>query len=169
LQILELVSGGKEWIFAGANTLENHDEDRKAFKGFDGMIKGNYKLIRLCADTKYEVCVATLNKEANESKKSEAITVKMDFVSKFINVMDYGAVADVRIVNGSECWMDDVDGMLTTAQLQKAIDECPEFGVVVVPPGNYLTGALFIKKSNITIELQKGARLVRYVRMEPTV
>jgi polygalacturonase len=46
-------------------------------------------------------------------------------------------------------------------QLQAAIDACAAAGggTVVVPPGNHVTGTLWLK-SNITIHLEAGARLL---------
>jgi polygalacturonase len=54
------------------------------------------------------------------------------------------------------------DGKTTcTAALQKTLDQCAASGggVVLVPAGNYLTGAIQIK-SNTTLYLAKGATLV---------
>ncbi|MEW9121916.1 MAG: glycoside hydrolase family 28 protein [Thermotaleaceae bacterium] len=46
-----------------------------------------------------------------------------------------------------------------TAALQAAIAACPKDGRVIIPPGVYLTTPLFLK-SNITLEIQKGAILL---------
>ena len=43
--------------------------------------------------------------------------------------------------------------------LQACINACPNEGRVYIPKGDYYTGPLFLR-SNITIELAKGARLV---------
>lgn len=50
---------------------------------------------------------------------------------------------------------------LTTAGLQKAIDDCANEGggVVSLPAGRYLTGTLVLKE-NVTLNLQKGATLL---------
>ena len=45
-----------------------------------------------------------------------------------------------------------------TAMLQAAILSCPEGGRVLVPPGDYVTGPLFLK-SRITLEIADGAAL----------
>ena len=45
-----------------------------------------------------------------------------------------------------------------TAMLQAAILCCPEDGRVLIPPGDYLTGPLFLK-SHITVEIAGGATL----------
>ncbi|MFI0429266.1 glycoside hydrolase family 28 protein [Mariniflexile sp. HMF6888] len=63
------------------------------------------------------------------------------------NIKDYGAVGD-----GST---------LSTHAIQTAIDSCNANGggKVIVPPGNYVTGALFLK-SNIYFEVYSGATLL---------
>ena len=45
-----------------------------------------------------------------------------------------------------------------TAMLQAAILSCPEGGRVIVPPGDYVTGPLFLK-SHMTLEIADGAAL----------
>jgi polygalacturonase len=61
-----------------------------------------------------------------------------------LNVRDYGAVGDGTIKD--------------TAALQQAIDRCWVFGggEVVVPAGNYLTGAIALR-SNVLLRLEKDA------------
>jgi polygalacturonase len=63
------------------------------------------------------------------------------------NIQDFGAIGD--------------GVTLCTKSIQKAIDRCGEQngGKVLVPPGKYLTGPLFLT-SNITFELLSGAVLV---------
>ena len=50
---------------------------------------------------------------------------------------------------------------LTTSGLQRLIDECAQKGggVVSIPAGNYLTGTLRLR-NNVTLHLEKGARLI---------
>jgi polygalacturonase len=63
------------------------------------------------------------------------------------NIMDYGALND--------------GVTLCSASIQKTIDACAKQGggKVIVPPGKYLTGSLFLK-SNITFEVYPGAELI---------
>lgn len=63
---------------------------------------------------------------------------------KVYNITDYGAVS-----NGEIC----------TEAIQRAIDICEFGGTVYVPKGNFITGALFLK-SNMTLYVDKGARLM---------
>lgn len=58
--------------------------------------------------------------------------------------MDYGAVPDGMTV--------------CTKAIQRAIDLCDEGGTVYIPEGEFITGAIFLK-SNMTLFLEKGARL----------
>lgn len=62
------------------------------------------------------------------------------------NVLDYGAVADTSV--------------LSTAAIQKAIDECTKNGggTVCVPSGEYLTTSLLLK-NNVNLRLEGGAVL----------
>lgn len=60
------------------------------------------------------------------------------------NIRDYGAASD-----GSVC----------TAAIQKAIDLCDRGGIVLIPKGSFITGAIFLK-SDITLYLEEGARLI---------
>ncbi|MEM6526178.1 MAG: glycoside hydrolase family 28 protein [Bacteroidota bacterium] len=63
------------------------------------------------------------------------------------SVKSYGAIGDAKT--------------LATESIQKAIDECAKNGggKVIVPPGEYLTGPLFLK-SDITFEVFPGATLI---------
>jgi polygalacturonase len=47
----------------------------------------------------------------------------------------------------------------STKALQAAIDACTANGTVVVPAGTFITGALFVRKSDISIFLSRGAVL----------
>ena len=66
--------------------------------------------------------------------------------AKEYNVMDFGAAGDGK--------------QLETNIIQKAIDKANETGgKVVFPAGKYSTGTIFLK-SNVTLELQKGAMIM---------
>jgi len=66
-------------------------------------------------------------------------------MAEIFDIINYGAVADNKTVN--------------TAAIQKAIDECTDGGVVVVPEGTFVSGAVFLK-SNMTLKLEEGAVLL---------
>ena len=61
-------------------------------------------------------------------------------------ILDYGAIADGNTLN--------------TTAIQKAIDDCEEYGggTVVIPTGVFVTGSIELK-SNITLYLEPGAIL----------
>ncbi|MEW6235358.1 MAG: glycosyl hydrolase family 28 protein, partial [Candidatus Omnitrophota bacterium] len=65
----------------------------------------------------------------------------------FYNILDYGAVADGKTLN--------------TQAIQSAIDDAAQAGggVVLIPAGSFLTGAIFMK-SRLTLHLQSGAALL---------
>jgi hypothetical protein len=67
--------------------------------------------------------------------------------SSDFNITKYGAIADAETVN--------------TQAIQKAIDEASEKGGgrVIVPSGQFVSGAFFLK-SNVELHLEKGARLL---------
>ena len=73
------------------------------------------------------------------------------------NIVDYGAVG-----NGAT---------LCTEAIQKAVDACAEAGggMVYIPAGKYLSGAIFLK-SNVTLNISEGATLlasIDYISFPP--
>lgn len=64
-----------------------------------------------------------------------------------INIVSYGAKGDAKTLN--------------TLVIQRAIDACSaaKGGKVVVPPGSFLTGTLFLK-NDVTLYLERGAILL---------
>ncbi|WP_234124400.1 glycoside hydrolase family 28 protein [Clostridium hydrogenum] len=100
-----------------------------------------FTITDLKPNTNYNVFIEdTLTKD-----KSPILNIKTHFEVASINVLDFGAVGDGKTV--------------VTAFLQAAIQCCPTNGRVIIPEGTYLTGPLFLK-SDITIELKKGATLL---------
>lgn len=68
-----------------------------------------------------------------------------------VNVLDYGAVGDGVTLN--------------TTAIQEAIDACPLGGIVVIPEGIFVSGALYLK-SNMTLSVEKGGKLLGSSRLE---
>lgn len=64
-----------------------------------------------------------------------------------VNILDYGAVGDGKT--------------LCTQAIQRALDDCEKTGGgdVLLPPGNYVTGTLWLR-SNCTLRFENGASLL---------
>ncbi len=97
-----------------------------------------YSIYNLNSDSEYKV-------EIKQGTESCVKTVRTDYESVCLNVLDFGAKGDLKT--------------LDTNFIQAAIMACPKYGRVYFPKGNYLTGPLFLK-NDITIEISKDARLV---------
>ncbi|WP_235062537.1 glycoside hydrolase family 28 protein [Thermoanaerobacterium aotearoense] len=91
-------------------------------------------------DSQYEI---TLKNEDTGEKSTVFQRTKPE--TAYINVKDFGAVGDGKRID--------------TFSIQSAIMACPDGGRVYFPEGVYLTYPIFLK-SNITIELGKGAVLL---------
>ena len=95
-------------------------------------------LFDLEPDTEY-----TLEAET-ESGRTDRITFRTKRETCTLNVRDFGARGDGETED--------------TAMLQAAILSCPDGGRVLIPPGDYVTGPLFLK-SHLTLEIAEGAAL----------
>jgi polygalacturonase len=101
------------------------------------------RLTGLNAASPYVIMVTT-TRNGVESPVSDYTIANTRFnVSATVNITAYGA---------STASPDN------TAAIQKAIDSTPKNGVVVVPAGTFVTGAIFLK-DNITLQLNDGAEL----------
>ena len=103
-----------------------------------------YSVYKLIPNTNYEVKLVC---DGVEFKRE--LTTLDEYVT--LNVKKFGAKGDG--VN------------LDTNAIQAAILACPNGGRVYFPDGNYYTGPIFLK-SNITIELEKNARLLGDINRE---
>jgi exo-poly-alpha-galacturonosidase len=74
----------------------------------------------------------------------ETLSLRTPAAEPVVSVLEHGAVGDGKTLN--------------TRALQTAIDACPPGGVVRVPEGVFLSGALFLK-SDMTLEIAKGGVL----------
>ena len=95
-------------------------------------------LFDLEPDTEY-----TLESQT-DSGKQEQITFRTKPETCLLNVKDFGAKGDGETED--------------TAMIQAAILSCPEGGSVLIPPGDYITGPIFLK-SHLTLIIQDGAAL----------
>lgn len=99
-----------------------------------------YSIYQLKPNTSYLVTV--INEETGESTTKE---VQTEQESICLNVKQFNAKG-----NGLT---DD------TLAIQTAIMSCPDYGRVLIPKGTYLVKTIFLK-SNLTLELEKGATLL---------
>ncbi|WP_434631432.1 pectinesterase family protein [Thermoanaerobacterium thermosaccharolyticum] len=114
----------------------------------------SFVLTGLKPDTLYTIQVQSVDANGNVSApvtitQSTAPSIPSENI---INIESTGAV-------GNGVLADDVNGIpssgtLNTAAIQKAIDECPDSGVVLVPAGKiFVTGPIHLK-SNITLDVE---------------
>ena len=76
---------------------------------------------------------------------SNAVEVTTAHEPENIDITTYGAVGDGKSLN--------------TKAIQKAIDDCPQLGRVIIPEGIFVSGALYLK-SNMTLYVKEGGRLL---------
>ncbi len=108
-------------------------------------------LDRLRPDTSYTVTVRALLKSGGQTPASNAVRVTTKPAPGIFDITSFGASADGRTVN--------------TQAIQAAIDACEPGGRVYVPRGVFMTGALFLK-SDMTLYLERGAKLLGSDRKE---
>lgn len=114
----------------------------------------NFTVTGLSPRTSYQFSVTGVRKDGTETAPSGPITVTTTPERHRVDITHpaYKAVADGQTIN--------------TKAIQKAIDTCRTLGcTVVVPGGTFKTGALFLH-SDMTLELQEGARLLGSDRPE---
>lgn len=100
----------------------------------------------------YVVYVSTVRDgvESPVSKWALANT-KVTYSAGSVNITDFGA---------------SVGSTDNTKAIQAAIDACPANGTVIVPAGTYVTGALFLDKDHVTLQLEDGAVLKAFTALE---
>ncbi|SHO54691.1 glycosyl hydrolase family 28 protein [Vibrio quintilis] len=125
----------------------------------------NFKVNNLMPKTRYQFNLRAVYADDSESSLSKTLSfTTAPAFGKVVNVLDYGAVGDGSTIN--------------TQAIQKAIDDCTRssasaYGCKVVIPASgankshpvFVSGALFLK-SNMTLEIQKGATLKGSPRAE---
>ncbi|MDO4293606.1 MAG: glycoside hydrolase family 28 protein [Eubacteriales bacterium] len=107
----------------------------------------DYTFEGLEPDTEYQVRLRARMKEGSRVflPESNLLTLRTKREPERFCVTDYGAVGDGKTLN--------------TEAVQRAIDACTPGGMVVVPAGVFVTGALFLK-SDMTLCVEEGGRLL---------
>jgi len=110
--------------------------DELVVKSIDNNI---FSLYKLAPNTTYRVTLT------NERGVTKTKSIQTNSESVCLNVRRFNAKGDGKT--------DD------TVAIQAAIMSCPKNGRVLIPKGNYVVKTIFLK-SNFTLELQKGAKLI---------
>lgn len=106
--------------------------------------KCNYLLTGLRPVTAYNCTIRAEDKTGKLSAASVPVKFITGKQGKTLNVTAFGAKGDGTTLN--------------TKAIQKAIDECPADGTVLIPEGVFVSGALFLK-SHMTFLIAKGGVL----------
>ncbi len=92
----------------------------------------------------YVLAVAAVLNEAERSAGVGQVTVHTPAAEQLVSVTVFGAKGDGHTDN--------------TRAIQQCIDACPRNGIVKIPAGVFVTGALFLK-SDMTLEIDAGGVL----------
>lgn len=106
--------------------------------------KCNYLLQGLKSTTTYNCTIKAEDNAGNLSPASVPAKFTTGKQGKILNVTSFGAKGDGTTLN--------------TKAIQKAIDDCPADGTVLIPEGVFVSGALFLK-SHMTLLIAKGGVL----------
>jgi len=100
--------------------------------------KLNFTAANLAPETSYSFFIKSKDANNNLSADSNKITATTLKALKVIDITKYGANGDGKTLN--------------TKFIQKAIDECKDDSIILIPEGTFLSGAIFLK-SNINLEI----------------
>ena len=110
----------------------------------------DYTFENLTPDTEYTIRLGAVMREGF-LPLSNLVTARTRKKPQVFDVTAFGAVGDGSTMN--------------TQAIQNAIDACAPGGMVYVPEGVFLTGALFLK-SDMTLYVEKGGKLLGSDRPE---
>ncbi|MEI8273444.1 MAG: glycoside hydrolase family 28 protein [Paludibacter sp.] len=151
--VQNLISPPETETSSSITVLWNKPVDYKTIVGYDIYVDGscvgfskitNYRINGLKPNSNFKISIVAKDANGKKSENCNPITVKTKPQEKVFNVLDYGARAD--------------SGILNTRAIQKTIDACSVGGIVVIPSGTFISGALFLK-SNMTLYIAKGGVL----------
>ncbi|MBN1378648.1 MAG: glycoside hydrolase family 28 protein, partial [Gammaproteobacteria bacterium] len=144
---------GKKLGGANANN-DKHSPAKKYIDAFYAADKDNFHVrisihnftvTDLKPDTEYRFTARSVFKNGKESGDSNTVVQATTAMPKVFNITDYGAKPE--------------KGKTNTREIQAAIDACSKGDKVLIPPGVFTTGALFLK-SDMTLEISEGATLL---------
>ena len=104
--------------------------------------KTNITVENLKPSTQYSAVLYTHSK--NKKRKSSSLNFKTPATGKIFNIIDFGAKTN--------------PGFMNTKAIQSAINACTDGGIVYIPKGTFVSGALYLK-SNMTLFIEQGAVL----------
>lgn len=128
----------------GTDAMVKFQKQNPALCG-DLIIYHSFEATGLKPSTSYNFTVRAVGKDGKESKDSQPLSVKTTAVPKSVKLTDFGAVGDGKTV--------------ITKQLQEAIDKTPVGGVLIIPKGTFVSGAVTIK-SDMTMKFEEGSTLI---------
>jgi exo-poly-alpha-galacturonosidase len=108
-------------------------------------VEDNFTATGLKPGTRYRFTVRSVDAAGIQSRDSLPVIAATTAMPKACDITGHGAVGDGSTVN--------------TQAIQATIDSCPAGGEVVVPPGTFVTGAIWLK-SDMTLDIAKGATLL---------
>ncbi len=112
---------------------------------YDRVKRGDCTVEGLEPGTEYELYVKGVDASGATDKVSNILTASTRPDGGVFNICDFGAIGDGNTLN--------------TKAIQRAVDECAKNGVVVIPAGTFLSGAIYLK-SDMSLRLEDGAVLL---------
>lgn len=98
----------------------------------------NYTSTNLSPNTSYTFTVRSKNSSNIESSDSNSVNQKTLSTQQIFDITNYGAIGDGKTLN--------------TTNIQATINACTPGGIVLIPSGTFLSGAINLK-SNISLEI----------------
>jgi exo-poly-alpha-galacturonosidase len=108
-------------------------------------VEDNFTATGLKPGTRYRFTVRSVDAAGHESRDSVAVTAATTAMPEVCDITGHGAAGDGSTVN--------------TQAIQATIDSCPAGGEVLVPPGTFVTGAIWLK-SDMTLDIARGGTLL---------
>ena len=114
-------------------------------KLYDTVKRGDCTIEDLEPGVEYKIRVNGINRSGEIAAESDDIKASTRPDGGTYNVCDYGAKGDGKTLN--------------TAAIQSAIDACAKNGVVIIPAGTFVSGAVYLK-SDMSLRVEEGAVLL---------